>query len=313
MLRTGAAVCSYGFMKVEGILPALMTPVTAAGGVDTAALERLAARLYECGVDGLYVCGQTGEGLQQTVPMRKMALEAALNASPRGKQVVAHVGSACVADAIELARHAAAKGACAVSSLPPGGGLSYQEIRGYYATLAQASDVPLVLYFYPEVAPGLRAEQVVELCSVPNVAGVKFTSFELNRIAEMNRGGAFVLNGRDEVLAAGLLMGACGGIGSFYNLTPELFVRVWQASQRGDWAEARALQDRIDELIVTILRFPMIAAIKKLLDWSGLPCGPVLAPRRGLSAEEEIALREQVAEIGFDPSGFLAGAAPVSV
>jgi len=295
-------------MNVEGILPALMTPITANGAVDTGALERLVERLYEAGVHGLYVCGQTGEGLQQTVPMRKLALEAAMAASPRDKHVIAHVGSACVADAIDLARHAASKGVRAVSSLPPGGGLSYQEIRGYYTALAQASDVPLVLYFFPEVAPGLRAEQVVELCSVPNVAGVKFTSFELNRIAEMNRAGAYVLNGRDEVLAAGLLMGACGGIGSFYNLTPELFVQVWDASRRGDWAQARALQDRIDQLITIVLGFPMIAAIKKLLEWSGVPCGDVLLPRRGLTADEETLLRAQVAAAGFDPCGFLAGA-----
>lgn len=295
-------------MNVEGILPALMTPITSTGAVDTTAIERLVSRLYEAGVDGLYVCGQTGEGLQQSIAMRKVALEAALASSPRDKHVIAHVGSACVADAIELARHASAKGVRAVSSLPPGGGLSYQEIRGYYSGLAAASDVPLVLYFFPEVAPGLRAEQVVELCSLPNVAGVKFTSFELNRITEMNRAGAFVLNGRDEVLAAGLLMGACGGIGSFYNLTPELFVQIWRAARRGAWTEARAAQDRANQLINIVLGFPMISAIKKLLEWSGVPCGPALPPRRCLTAEEEASLRAQVEAAGWDPRGFLAGA-----
>jgi len=293
-------------MKIEGILPAVLTPFTAEGRVDTAALERLIARLYDADVDGLYVCGQTGEGLAQSVEMRKAALETAVACSPASKSVIAHVGSARLEDAIELARHAARAGARAVSSLPPAGGFSYEEIRGYYAKLAQASEAPLVLYFYPEVAPGLRADQVVELCSLPNVAGVKFTSFELNRIAEMNRSGAFVLNGRDEVLAAGLLMGACGGIGSFYNLIPGLFVQVWRAARRGGWSEARAVQDRIDELISIVLRFPMIAALKKLLTWSGVPCGDSLEPRRGLTAEEEAALRLQVSAAGFDPCGFLA-------
>ena len=148
----------------------------------------------------------------------------------------------------------------------------------------------------------------MDLCTVPNVAGVKFTSYELNRIAEMNRGGAYVLNGRDEVLAAGLLMGACGGIGSFYNLTPELFVGVWQAARRGDWQQARKLGDRANALISIVLRFPMIAAIKKLLEWSGMPCGPVLPPRRGLTAPEEEELRALVTAAGFDPCGFLAPA-----
>src|SRR5882724_7375906 len=226
-------------MEISGIIPALLTPFTAAGDVDCAAIEPLIARLYAADVDGLYVCGQTGEGLGQSVAMRKAALETAVACSPKGKRVIAHVGAARVDDAIELAKHAASHGVAAISSLPPMGAFSFEEIRAYYSTLADATGAPLVLYFYPEIAPNLRADQVVELCALRNVAGVKFTSFELNRITEMNRAGAFVLNGRDEVLAAGLLMGACGGIGSFYNLAPELFLHVWRAARRGAWHEAR--------------------------------------------------------------------------
>jgi N-acetylneuraminate lyase len=291
-------------MEISGIMPAVLTPFTPAGDVDCAAMGRLMERLYGADVDGLYVCGQTGEGLGQSVAMRKAALETAVACSPKGKIVIAHVGAARVEDAIELARHSASQGVAAISSLPPMGAFSFEEIRGYYATLAEATDVPLVLYFYPEVAPSLRADQVVELCALRNVAGVKFTSFELNRIAEMNRAGAFVLNGRDEVLAAGLLMGACGGIGSFYNLTPDLFLEVYRAAHRGDWASARTVQDRIDVLIAIVLRFPMIPAIKKLLEWSGVPCGGTLAPRRGLTPEEEVSLRTAVSAAGFDPCGF---------
>src|SRR5215472_9089527 len=198
--------------------------------------------------------------------------------------------------------------ACARSAAcRPRGAFSYEEIRGYYRTLADATYVPPVLYYFPEVAPSLRSEHVVELCSLPNVVGVKFTSFELHRIPEMNDANAFVLNGRDEMLAAGLLMGACGGIGSFYNLTPELFVDMWKAARRGAWAEARATQDRVNELIRIVLRFPMIPAIKKLLEWSGISCGPALAPRRSLTAAEEAALRKDLQQAGFDPCGLLAG------
>jgi N-acetylneuraminate lyase len=294
-------------MNVEGIIPAVITPFTASGDVDCAALERLIARLYDAGVDGLYVCGQTGEGLAQSVPMRKKALETALQCSPVDRSVIAHVGAVRMEEALELARHASSKGVRAISSLPPAGAFSNEEIRAYYRALAEISDVPLVLYYFPEIAPGLSSAQVVELCSIPNVAGVKFTSFELHRIPEMNRSGAFVLNGRDEVLAAGLLMGACGGIGSFYNLTPELFVGTWRAARRGAWTEARALQDRVNELIRIVLGYPMIPAIKKLLEWSGVPCGPALGPRRSLTAAEETALRKELEQVGFDPCGFLAG------
>jgi N-acetylneuraminate lyase len=292
--------------NVQGILPAVLTPFTAEGAVDRAALRRLIARLYDADVDGLYVCGQTGEGLAQSVAMRKTALETAIESSPAGKQVIAHVGAARLEDALELAAHAADAGACAVSSLPPLGLYGMEEIRSYYATLAAASRVPLVLYYFPEAAPALKSEQVAELCALPNVAGVKFTSFELHRIPDLNRAGAFVLNGRDEVIAAGLLMGASGGIGSFYNLVPELFVELWRAQQRGAWTHARCVQDRLNDLMSVVLRFPMIPAIKKLLEWSGMPCGSALPPRRALTATEEAALRAGLEAVQFDPRGFLA-------
>src|SRR5439155_23822668 len=110
---------------------------TSSGAVDCTAMERLIARLYAADVDGLYVCGQTGEGLAQSVKMRKAALETAAACSPAGKIVIAHVGAARVEDAIDLARHAASQGVAAISSLPPTGPFSFEEIREYYATLAQ--------------------------------------------------------------------------------------------------------------------------------------------------------------------------------
>ncbi len=296
-------------LNVQGILPAIVTPFTASGAVDTGALRSLIGRLYAAGSDGLYVCGHTGEGLVQSVAMRQLVLETSLSCSPAGKTVIAHIGAARMEDALALSAHAADAGAHAVSSLPPQGPYEMAEIRAYYAGLAAASRLPLLLYYFPEIAPALKSEQVAELCALPNVAGVKFTSYELHRIADLNHGGAIVLNGRDEVFAAGILMGACGGIGSFYNLVPELFVEVWDAARRGSWTDARRTQDRINRLIAIVLHYPMIAAIKKILEWSGLPCGGALAPRRALTAKEDASLRSELETAQFDPSGFLANPA----
>ena len=65
----------------------------------------------------------------------------------------------------------------------------------------------------------------------------------------MTRPGQSVFNGRDEVLAAGLLMGASGGIGTFYNLLPDLFVRIYTAATAERWEDARAAQLRVNTLI----------------------------------------------------------------
>jgi N-acetylneuraminate lyase len=291
---------------LAGVLPAVVTPLTAEEEFAPAAMERLLERLFAAGVHGIYVCGQTGEGLLQPVPMRKQVAEVAVRCCPPGTNAIIHVGAARTADAVELARHASRVGAHAISSLPPEGRYRFDEIRRYYEALAAASDVPVLIYYFPEISSGISTlDQIFELCSVPNIVGLKFTDFDLFKMSRIRLAGHTVLNGRDEVFAAGLLMGAHGGIGSFYNLVPELFVKVYDLCQQQQWTEARRVQDRINDLIAVTIRVPLFAAIKTLLKWSGIDCGPCLAPHRGLTGDEEAVLRRQLSAAGFAETAFL--------
>ena len=160
------------------------------------------------------------------------------------------------------------------------------------------------MYYFPEFSRSVSTlEQMLELCSIPGVVGLKYRVFDLYRLSLVRRAGPVIFNGRDEVFVAGLLMGADGGIGSFYNLVPRLFVEVYELARSGKWAEARAVQDRINSLIQTVLRFPMLAAVKYLLTVSGIDCGVPVLPRRVLSAEEVVRLREELAAAGFEDIG----------
>lgn len=292
--------------EFEGIVPAVVTPLDGEGGLNSRSLERLLGRLYAAGSAGLYVCGQTGEGLQLPLEVREQAVEVAVAQTPAGRSVIAHVGAGSTADAVRLAKHARRAGAHAVSSLPPGSAYSFEEVRGYYEVLAGSAELPVLVYYFPEFSASIRTvDQVLDLCAIPGVIGLKFTDFDLYRMSIISKAGYTIYNGRDEVLAAGLLMGAQGGIGSFYNLIPELFVDLYGHARAGRWSEARAEQDRINDLIRAVLQFPLLAAIKCLLGWSGIDCGAPVPPRRALRAEEEGALREAVRGAGFEPEGFL--------
>lgn len=279
--------------EFQGMLPAVVTPFDPEGRFCPSAFEALLERLFEAGVHGVYVCGQTGEGLLQPVAQRKQVAEVAVRCAPPHRQVIVHVGALTTADAVDLARHAYRSGAHAVSSLPPLGNFSFAEIRAYYRTLAEASDLPLLVYFFPDICPIIRTtEQILELLEIPNVIGLKFTDFNLYQLSLLRQQDAVVFNGRDEVLVAGLLMGASGGIGSFYNLVPQLFLQVWEHSRQQRWQEAREAQRKINELIEITLRFPVFPVIKKILAWRGLNCGECLPPHRPLTTEEEAVLRE---------------------
>jgi N-acetylneuraminate lyase len=292
-----------------GILPAVVTPLQQGDVFDPSAFRKLLARVYAAGVHGIYACGQTGEGLLLPVAVRKQVAEVAVDASPDDRCVIIHVGAARTLDAVELARHASMAGAHAVSALPPAGAYTFREVKEYYEAIANASTVPLYVYYFPEISPAIATlDQILELCAISNVAGLKFTDFDLYRLSLIRRAGYTIFNGRDEVFAAGMLMGANGGIGTFYNLVPELFVEMYQLSSAGRYKEAGAIQDRVNDLIRLTLRFPALAAVKRMLAWSGIDCGQAAAPRRELTPDEEQALRRALAEAAFSPEQFCSDA-----
>jgi N-acetylneuraminate lyase len=284
-----------------GILPAVLTPFTESGEFAEGPFEQLLERLHGADVHGVYLCGSTGEGLLQPVEQRKRITEAAIRNSPRGKQVIVHVGASNTRDALELAAHAAASGATAISSLPPSGNYSFGEIESYYKTLAKNCPLPLLVYYFPEVAPAVHSpEQLRTLCAIEGVAGAKFTSYDLLTMSQLKKDGATVYYGRDEMLAAGLLFGADGGIGTFYDLVPGAFTEIFRLAQKGRWQETMPLQAQINELIRISLRYPLYPAMKELLRWTGIDCGPCLAPRRGyLTAAEVDRLRSEIEAAGL--------------
>ncbi|MPY87708.1 MAG: hypothetical protein GEU99_07290 [Luteitalea sp.] len=289
-------------MKIPtGVLPAVVTPFDENGRFAPHPFERLLERLYGAGVHGVYLCGTTGEGLLQPPDERKRVTDVAVACTPPDRDVVVHVGAASMGEALELAAHASRAGARAISSLPPlAGGFHFTDVREYYRRLAAASTIPLIVYYFPASYPTITSvEQLEELCALPNVVGVKFTDFDLYTMARITQPDRCIFNGRDEVFAAGLLMGADGGIGSFYNLVPELFVRIHTLAREDRWPEARAVQREVNELITLTQPFPLFPAIKQVLTWLGIDCGPCLPPRRRLSDAERTTLRAALVDKGF--------------
>ena len=277
--------------NLSGILPALVTPLHSDETLNAAALERLLERVYSAGAHGVYLCGNTGEGALLRAEVRRQVAEVGVRNSPRGKQVVVHAGASSLAEARALVQHAAKLGVTAVSSLPPAGA-SYAEMLTYYRALAASSDLPFLAYYFPDAGSGpLSGDQLAGICALPGVTGLKFTDYNLYVLSLLVREGSTIFNGRDEVLAAGLLFGAHGGIGSIYNLVPGWFVELYKHARAGRWAEARAIQDQVNDLIRVLLRFPFLPALKRILSWDDIECGPVVGQRSGLTPDQEAELR----------------------
>src|SRR5689334_21426731 len=104
---------------LQGLWPALLTPVAEDGKPALPVLERLADLFVRLGLDGLYVTGSTGQWPLLTPDERRSVVECVIGAVAGRIPVMVHVGAVTTADAVALARHAAAAGADAVSSVTP--------------------------------------------------------------------------------------------------------------------------------------------------------------------------------------------------
>lgn len=262
--------------KLTGILPALLTAFDE-NGVDTRTTGKLVDKLLCAGVNGLYVGGSSGEMVLQSVCERKALLECVMESSAGRGAVIAHIGALSTADTVELAKHAKTAGADAVSSVTPlYYKYSFREVKEYYARIADASELPVIIYNIPALTGmTLNSAQLGEILSIPGVAGMKFTSsdfYQLERLRTDFPDHVFY-NGSDEMLLSGLAAGADGGIGTTYNFQPERIVNIRKLYLANDMQGALKLQSDANRAIEVILRNGVLPASKALLGMLGLDVG----------------------------------------
>lgn len=294
--------------KLAGVIPATYTPLGSDGAIDLGRIPPLVERLVSDGVDGLYVCGSTGEGVSLACDERRRVAEAFVAATGGRVPVIVHVGHDSLAEAAALAAHAGSIGADAISALPP----CYFAIRDVAtvvecceAVAAAAPNLPFYYYHIPAMS-GVVID-VVELLRqaggrIPNFAGVKYTANTLHEYQECVafEGGRFeIFSGYDEMLLPALAVGGRAAIGSTFNVAAPLYRRLLDAFDAGDLEAARREQLRAVTMIRVLMRFPFHPAMKAVLAMLGTPCGSCRPPLPRLSAAEESQLRESLESIGF--------------
>ena len=258
-----------------GMYTALLTPLTNERALNVPMAQKLLLHLLSQGLDGAYVAGTTGEGMRLPFETRRKLVEVLLEVLPKDKRLFVHVGTPDVRDAISLAEHAAKQGAHAISSLPPA--LGSEAVMSYYTELARNSPLPLIVYYFPKAAPAAfqKPQELLDICDLPNVAGVKFTDFNVYLLNQLVNRGKLVFNGYDEALASGLLMGAQGGIGTTYNALGPVVLELANAAKRGDWERARILQSGVNRVLDIYFRYPFFPAVRESVRQLGFDCGPM--------------------------------------
>jgi N-acetylneuraminate lyase len=295
-------------VKLAGLVAAPHTPMRADLTVDTGRIGAQAEFLGANGVSGAFVCGTTGEGVSLTLDERRAVVEAWRSAAPPGMPIIVNVSHTCLADARALAEHAQAAGADGFAATapyylrPP----SPADLARFLADVARAApELPFYYYHIPALTGVVfPLADILEATAplAPNLAGVKFTHEaldDLRRCLAFDGGRLNILFGRDEMLLAGLALGARGGVGSTYNYAAPLYLNIMDAFARGDLDSARDDQLRSAELVVVLRRFGGLAAGKAMMGLAGMDCGPVRPPLRDLGDAKRREMRAALERIGF--------------
>ncbi|MBA4742443.1 MAG: 4-hydroxy-tetrahydrodipicolinate synthase [Azoarcus sp.] len=235
---------------ITGSLVAIVTPMLEDGRLDYPRLRSLIDFHAEQGTDGIVIVGTSGESptvdMDEHCELIRVAVEHAGERIP----VLAGTGANSTSEAIELASYAAKVGARAHLSVVPYYNKPTQEgLYRHFRTIAEAVDLPLVLYNVPgRTVTDMANDTTLRLAEIPNIVGIKDASGSLDRLCDLVERapeGFALYSGDDMTTAAFILFGGHGAISVTANVAPRLMHEMCVAALAGDGAKAREINARL--------------------------------------------------------------------
>jgi len=236
----------------KGSLVALITPFRG-GKVDEKAFQDLVEWHVAEGTHGLVPCGTTGESPTLSHEEHRRVVELCIEASRGRIPVIAGTGSNSTDEAIELTRHARKAGANAALVVTPYYNKPTQEgLFRHFKAIVEAVDLPVVVYNIPgRSVVDISVETMARIAKLPNIVGVKESTGDVSRITKhrlLIGEGFCQVSGEDYLALAQMAAGSDGCISVTANVAPRQLSQMHLACQRGDYAAARAIHERLAPL-----------------------------------------------------------------
>ena len=266
----------------RGSMPALVTPFRD-GGVDWAALEALVEWQIAEGSHGLVPVGTTGESPTLTHEEHEQVVAFVVRAAAGRVPVIAGAGSNSTTEAIRFLRHAESVGADAALVVTPYYNKPTQAgLIAHYHALHESCGLPIIIYnIPPRSVIDMMPATMGELARLPRIIGVKDATGKLERVSQQRAtcGADFLQFSGEDATALGF--NAHGGVGCISvtaNVAPRLCAEFQEATLRGDYAAALALQDRLMPLHEAIFLEPGLCGAKYGLSRLGRVADEVRLP-----------------------------------
>lgn len=280
--------------NLHGILLPTTTPFNGRGEVDSAALRLNISRWCTTPINGLVLLGSTGERVHLSELEYRDVIEIGRAEVASEFTLIVGAGQQSTRGTINEISCAAKAGADAVLVITPHfyrSAITQATLVNYYRTIADDSNVPVLLYSMPALTGiKIEPETIARLSEHQNIIGVKDSSNDMNGFAEtvaLCPSDFAVMTGNGTVLLDALQAGATGGILAVGCAVPEICHAVLRLFRSGEVDRAEELQAKLTPFAAAVTTRFGIGGLKAALDLVGYQGGPVRAPLQAPTGEQE--------------------------
>ena len=290
-------------VEIKGIIPPIVTPMNEDESVNEKELRNQVNRQIKGGIHGLFPFGTNGEGYILNEKEKEEVLSIVIDETKGRVPVYAGTGCISTKDTIRQSQMAESLGADVLSIITPSfAAASQNELYDHYKAVAEAVDMPIVLYNIPaRTGNALAPATVAKLSKIPNIVGAKDSSGNFDNMLqyiEQTRDSKdfAVLSGNDSLSLWNLLAGGTGGIAGCANVFPEVMASIYNYFAAGDLENARKAQDSIRSFRGCFKYGNPNTIVKTAVNLLGYPVGKCRAPFNQVPEEGIEALKKVLAE-----------------
>lgn len=262
--------------QLKGLGIALVTPFTAEGEVDYAALRRLVTYQLDGGIDFLCILATTAETPCLTAEERQNIKSLVVETVKGRVPIIMGCGGNNTQQVVHTLQTDDFTGIDGILSVCPFYNKPSQEgLYQHFKTVAEATPLPVVLYNVPgRTGVNMTAETTLRLArNVENIVAVKEASGNFTQIDDIikNKPAQFsVLSGDDGITFPLITLGATGVISVIGNALPHEFGRMVRLALAGDYQNALPIHHQFTELFKLLFVDGNPAGVKAMLNAMGL-------------------------------------------
>lgn len=283
---------------------AIVTPFSADDSVNFEALGNMLEYQIENETDAIIICGTTGEASTLTDDEQIEVIKYTVDKVNKRVPVIAGAGSNDTKHGMELCKRCEKVGADGLLIVTPYYNKTTQKgLIKYYADMAGASDLPVIMYSVAgRTGLNIQPKTVEELAKIDNIVAIKEASGNISQVAEIayrTQGDIDIYSGNDDMIVPLLSLGGKGVISVLSNIAPKYTHDMVMSYLNGDIKMATDLQVKCIGLVKALFSEVNPIPVKEALNMMSMNAGGYRAPLVEMDEANRALLEKEMKAFGI--------------